>query len=207
MDEEQRMGDVFIVTSVIHAESVFDSNTRVQQTMSTIQSIQETVPNVKIILVEGSLYQWSIPDIDVIYVDVLGVAKSAGEAFLIKAALESPAMINMINQGNVSRIYKLSGRYWLTSDFHLDLHQKSSHILACCFQQPYVHTQTVLYSFPMHMYNFMIHQMDYAIHQVHCRGISIEECILEGVPNDMIMNQQRMGVEGYVSPTGEYFRN
>lgn len=130
-----------IITSVIHptnsplnytaTRSVFDVDSRLKQTIETILSIKNMLPQFKIILADCSAFDWSSANSAEIrkvlgcedkFVDlssnkdvakwVHSPNKSAGEAFILR---EVVSKIDFSND-----IYKISGRYVIDSSFKLE---------------------------------------------------------------------------------------
>jgi len=126
----------FIITSCINAPkmdaiNVFDSDNRFQETLKTIESIKNKVPNSKIILIDNS----SIPlkkdwtetiekEVDIfrtvdhniftLFVNDIG-SKGLGEAYLMHEAL------NIIDECDLlgKRVFKITGRYFLADTFDI----------------------------------------------------------------------------------------
>ncbi len=130
-----------IITSVIHptnsplnytaTRSVFDVDSRLKQTIETILSIKNMLPQFKIILADCSAFDWSSANSFKIrkvlgyedkFVDLSSTQevakwvhspnKSAGEAFILR---EVVSKIDFSND-----IYKISGRYIIDSSFKLE---------------------------------------------------------------------------------------
>lgn len=216
------MSSVYIVTSVIlgASESVFDSNTRAQQTKQTIRSIRHHDPSAAIILCEGSDFNWSTVcdrDQDVTYIvcnpripsidDYIG-HRSIGEAMMIKHALQSKELASLCPD----RIFKISGRYELSQDFDPEIHRNTDKIVVrrCVSYRPgRFSTLTVLYSFPMKYMSYIIERLDFIIDVCkHPEPDSIEHAIF-GSDGDCLDDRflciPVMGATGIIAPSGFYW--
>jgi hypothetical protein len=152
-----------LITSVIKVRqlSVYDEETRFQQTIDSIRSIQKHVPQYYIVLIEGSrdgltserkeqLLQLG-NNIDIIYCDITHLSKQHGEVQLIHGFLESPTFSRLKETYNILTFNKLSGRYYLHDDFtfHYD-----NETCVCAVVYPpksctgYACIQTRFYSIP-----------------------------------------------------------
>lgn len=134
--------NLIIITSVINIpnlpfsytniRSKYTREERFEQTKYTIQTIKEKIPDSEILLVECSV----LNDEEIIYIKnnvnyflniyetefnpqnkVFGKSKSLGENTLIVYAIDYLAT-NCINFDN---LYKMSGRYWLNSNFNYEI--------------------------------------------------------------------------------------
>lgn len=133
----------FIITSATNTKfGIYDADKRIQQTLGTIQSVRQRVPDAKIFLVEmggESIRQDQIdryssavdhvidlsndPSVQELYnsTDNWDVVKNVNEVMCFARVLE-----NLMNSGNLrdySRIFKLSGRYQLNDDFKISMYQ------------------------------------------------------------------------------------
>lgn len=124
---------VFLISSAINistnTQSIYDSNTRFQQTLDTIDSIDKYCPNNNKFIFECSLKELTPEQIQklnekgvsIVYVgknrDIINVSqiglKSVSECIAFHITL------SLLRDNNIQckRIYKLSGRYQLTENF------------------------------------------------------------------------------------------
>lgn len=143
------MKTLFIITSAIHVGQ--DSENRLVQTMHTVESIKSRFKNAEIWLLDGSnselsnsyitllnidkLYQFynddkiieikekaktlKLPVIEKI-IDVyrFNFIKNACESYMLNTIFEK------IDTNKYDRVFKISGRYFLTSGFDINKHQK-----------------------------------------------------------------------------------
>lgn len=151
--------DIVLITSVIHisshpfdysvVRSIFSHEQRFQHTIHTIQTIRQKMPKAYIVLIEGSeqrLSEEQRQQLDIDYLhevshpEIHGTNKSRGECRLLYDYLNSDAFKQM----EAKRIFKISGRYYLTDEFSLENYDPD---LICVRKYPHYHN-TILYSVP-----------------------------------------------------------
>jgi hypothetical protein len=156
----------FIITSVINTistnltygkRSYYSMNERFQQTLHTIHSIKQNVPESTIYLVEGSKitndmefiieslvdYYINVKDITYIKNGIESKLKGYGEAVQIEY------LISNYNFKEYDYVFKISGRYYLNNNFNLEYLLNFNSILFCKGKSknpPIV--STVLYMIP-----------------------------------------------------------
>tara|TARA_B110000503_G_C7083719_1_gene386299 strand:+ start:130 stop:747 length:618 start_codon:yes stop_codon:yes gene_type:complete len=116
-----------IPLSYSNTRSVFSRYERFLQTKKTIESIKNNLPNDKIIIVECSelnqeetdylndtcdyiLNLWEKKEL---HDSIFGISKSLGEGTMTMEAL------NYIKDLEYNYLYKISGRYWLNTNFEI----------------------------------------------------------------------------------------
>lgn len=117
---------VVLITSMLRPvrdHTVFSTNQRKEQTLNTIKTAREKIPECYIIMIEGG-YMDEAEEIlfeelvDYLYrTDVSTFSKSPGEGTLLYRYLTSDHFKSL---DNVETVSKLSGRYYLNDDFHWD---------------------------------------------------------------------------------------
>lgn len=133
------MKSAFVVTSAIRSElGVFGYAQRLNQTLATLVSIRQRVPDARIALLEMSieplddetsdqlcgLVDWYVtlshPLLDSIRPAVLGLhhVKHVTELTCLREFLAHAERTRLL--AGIDRVFKLSGRYWLTDDFSLE---------------------------------------------------------------------------------------
>ena len=107
--------NIVIITScmISNENSGFSKEERFNQTLQTIKSVKEKIPNNFIILLEGSNFKYNYGIDYYFYYDVSKFKKSQGEAILIYNCLNS----NFFKQLNINTVSKISGRYFLNDNF------------------------------------------------------------------------------------------
>ena len=133
----------FLVTSGIHGPyGVFTVQERIEQTIKTATSIRERIPDSTILLLEGGNSSLSSNDTDNLlkYYDrildytndpVIQFAHNThrDEVISLKGPCEAKLLSNATAELSVNptdRIFKISGRYFLTDEFDLAKHTEQS---------------------------------------------------------------------------------
>ena len=107
----------------VRDHTVFSTNQRKDQTLHTIATVREKIPNSYIVMIEGGHMDQSEETtfkglVDYLFrTDVMQYPKSPGEATLLHRYLTSDHFKSLKDVESVS---KLSGRYYLNDDFHWD---------------------------------------------------------------------------------------
>lgn len=128
----------FIVLSTINTTfGAFTPEERFNQTLRTLESIKEKIPNVKIVFIDNSTeplkpeWKWAIAkEVNVFhqfkhnictrYFNNIG-AKGTGEICLMEKAMELIREHKLIGK----RIFKISGRYFLRDSFDINEYDKA----------------------------------------------------------------------------------
>jgi len=122
----------FIVSSTINTEhGEFDNETRFNQTIETLNSIKDKVPNSKILFIDNSSEPLSLEQIETVKakVDIFEIvkhnlvtemfnkkcSKGGGEIYMMYEAMKLLRQYDMIGK----RVFKLAGRYKLEKDFDI----------------------------------------------------------------------------------------
>jgi hypothetical protein len=137
------MNHLFLVTSALNTSfGLYDADQRLLQTLTTIESIRERVPNAKIAIFESSGNPISSEVLDTLTNNSDWVANMSQDPTInyihgatdnwdiVKNACEMMAFkagINMLETQNafdgIDRVHKLSGRYILNDDFDLSIYE------------------------------------------------------------------------------------
>lgn len=113
--------------------TIFSTQERIKQTLKTIETIREKIPEDYIVMIEGGDMEDSEKEQFIKLVDhlfmtnVMYLTKSPGEATLLHTYLTSEHFRSL---ENVETVSKLSGRYYLNDDFHWDKLQMDKFIIA-----------------------------------------------------------------------------
>jgi hypothetical protein len=175
--------------------------------MRTIQSIEAHDHGAYIVICEGSSYIWNIdlPNVQVMYFYVGGFCKSVGECKLVAHVLK------FYNLKNISRIFKLSGRYILNASFHIDLHSTAKNKIVAKIYPSTTRTQnimvTVLYSFDTTLKTYMIEALEKAEQLILHNGLDIEHALCTILNESYIYRTQLLGVQGLIGPNGAYWES
>lgn len=204
------MHNLVLITSVINnfLHSVYTPEQRLEQTLNSISSIRNKVPNSYIVFLEGSVLnepqQTLLNDkIDEFYhINVFGLHKSLGELTLLKTYFDS---LNFkLNKSKIYSLSKLSGRYYLNENFkflenNLCMVKKTDK--SWLGKGVY---DTRFYKIPVSLVDNYIAQLNLLyknINNVH----DIEHGFFEYqlIPSDKINKLDKLGVSGNYAPTGE----
>jgi hypothetical protein len=209
---------LFVVTSIIFIDrnkTVFSPQERYTQTLETIKSIREKVPNSLIIIVESSPSnspEITFPNVDVYKVSnpdyILQLPQSSGEAAMLLDFFESEKFKKIISENKIDYIHKLSGRYTLSGMFSLlNLHEDKP-----TFVKMYTgyadskdggECNTTLYNFPLKCLEFIKDRLRYTF---ECCKITsyMENIIMKDISDEYGNYINVIGVNGYVSRSGSY---
>jgi hypothetical protein len=160
------MNICFLITSVIQTlstpliygpRSYYTSYSRYKQTLQTIDTIRNYVPNAYIYLVEGSKLDKQLEEVletkvnryvnlselDYVEKSIDSILKGYGEA------VQTHYMLSYIIGNECEYVFKISGRYYLNENFYLKRLLRPNKVAFCkgkSTNPPIV--STVLYSFP-----------------------------------------------------------
>lgn len=207
---------IFIVTSTIHpisaplsytgTRSVFTAHERLIQTIATIDSVREKVPDAAIAFVENSPLSESEKNL----VENAGARlisycedketvkwrdspfKGAGELYMLMQTLK------WLKNCGYRRMFKLSGRYCLDGNFEQSLFPMDKF----GFYSDGASFSTRLYSVPKSLESLYGRQMKKAFANA-LKGYSIESYIMKGVPRDKIDLLPFLGITGQLAVTGD----
>jgi hypothetical protein len=207
---------IFLITSTIRTSenplsyartrSVFSAEQRLEQTLRSIESVRAKVPEALIVLLENSALSareasvlreaadWFVSFAqDARAVEVRdGPFKGAGELCMLLWIQD------IVRHFDYEKIFKLSGRYWLTDRFCLQDFP--------CDKFGFLMRDgafsTRLYSVPKSLEAAYRQQLEKTFVAAQ-KGATIEALIMHGVPQDKIHLLEHLGVCGYIGPTGE----
>ena len=217
--------DCFIITSVINTNnsigwsytpnrSTYTPNERFRDTLKSIQTIREKVPNSKIVLLEGRPIDLEmereiirLTDVYINFKDdpwvleaIDSTKKGLGEVRKLIKGIEELQKRGALK--DVKRVFKLSGRYWLNNEFNLD-----NYSLEQMTFKNYEHmVSTVIYSVPMcKLDNYIILLNKCNIERDLC-DIGIE-VLFKRILQGAYVYIETLGVEGFVAITqNEFYR-
>jgi hypothetical protein len=244
---------LFIITSAIIPFKVGSANTtveRFEQTLQTISSIREKIPNSSILLVETSQFKLSDEYLDElksrvnIFIDCYSdsilqstysnLEQNPKTIDFGKSLLETRGMIlafekiikNNLHQ-KYNRIFKLTGRYYLNSDFEISDYCSKCLIgkyvfNVCDFSKDsddYFHKlmningqlTTGLWSFcnsliveTLNLYYKSFEYIDWILSTNNC--LDIERCLYKFIDRSKVINLKTLGVTQIHGPTGKYYQ-
>jgi hypothetical protein len=201
---------VFVITSTVYTElGLIPPDSRLQQTVETINSIRQHVANAQIIMVENSSISSDIQDYFRSQVDHyvytgsrticqtfnrLGI-KGAGESYMLLVALDLIKTENIM----ADRIFKISGRYRLTDKFNIavydDCHGKF------CFRTrgaDFLHTR--LWSACGSILDDMMDLVQRSMKTHLFANVTIESAIYQNMNFQQLTEFDQLHCEGYIAP-------
>jgi len=218
------MSTLFIVTSAINSfRSVIQLEKRYEQTLETINSIRNKVPDSIIVLAESSPDPVPQEMLDFLVTKVDYLLKNSNNPDIIqlgKCGQQSPAeayslymtldFIENLNLPNVQRVFKVTGRGQLTDDFNIEDYNEPS--LAGC----YVFKRRVdsWMSKDLQLVDTRIFSLCYTLVPEttqmmrkmvnHCLGTGrdLEHCTFELMDKSKLKERDVMGFKCQISSTG-----
>lgn len=216
--------DVFLITSVINAgkkpwsytnaRSIYTTQERFEQTIKSIQSIRNLNDNSIIVLSECSNIDETITNtlkkLTDVYINSYdnNIIKNICTNSSLKGygeAMQSIIAIKKIREMNIKfkRIFKLSGRYWLTQSFNKKNFSLTEYSFNKILNNSNCHP-TVLYSIP---YCSIQHYEDILIKSIniykHGNPIGYEEILPPLCQPKTIIDG--VGVAGFVAVNGQFY--
>jgi hypothetical protein len=213
--------NIIIITSVInitntelsyyHKRSVFSINERYEQTLITIKSIKDKIPNIELLFCECSDlinykniednikksvdYYFNFYDDELIRNNVNSKFKGYGEASILINGIEK--LLNLKN--NYKNIFKLSGRYYLNDNFNFEDFNNNKNIFTN-WDDLYISYNTIFYKINGSNIIFFKNALINSLEDLKNNN-SIEMCIYKNFDiNINIINQ--VNVSGYLSTEG-----
>ena len=226
-----------MVTSAINTKfGVYNSDTRLEQTLDTIASIRRYVPTARIILVEcGAIPLTEVQetvlrsqvdeiisynddeDVKAIFVsDNWEVVKNTTEVMCFRRALQHCLDYNLFD--GIDRVFKMSGRYRLNDNFDpaqyimaphsiVTTHRHTSQFPPEVTRVPYQYMSR-LWSWPAAITQRIIDEvydagLDYMAERLGQGGYcDIEHMLYKFLPADLILEVNKVGLEGNIGPNG-----
>ena len=215
------MSNLFIVTSAINSfRSVIPIETRFQQTLETLESIRNKVPDSIIALAESSpdpvsdtLLQELSKKVDYLLTnsnvpDIIQLGKqglqSPAEAYSLFVTLD---IIENMNLPDVTRVFKLTGRGTLTDDFHLEDHNLPGKYLFkrrvdSWMSKDIQLVDTRIFSFCQSLIPETKEMMKAIINHSLQTGRDLEHCVFELLDKEKLEERDVMGFKCQISSTG-----
>lgn len=216
------MRNLFIVTSAINSwRSIIPMEKRYEQTLETIESIKNKVPDSIIVLAESSpdpvpdhmleilskkvdylLINSNIPDI--IQLGKQGL-QSPAEAYSLFVTLDA---IERLNLPDVRRIFKLTGRGILTDDFQIEDHKSAGKYLFKARVDSWMSkdiqlVDTRIFSFCYSLLPETKEMMKNIINLSLQTGRDLEHCIFQLLDKEKLEELDVMGFKCQISSTGK----
>ena len=222
------MNNLVLITSVIctpnnplsytNIRSVYTHDERFEQTKKTIETVKQKIPNVKILMVECSNLKeeqekYLLNNVDY-FINLIKQEKSRNNIFSKSKSLGEGTMtieaINYIIKNNIlfDNFFKITGRYWLSDNFNY-LNFNNSNIIVHNIHNDINNICTSLYKLNklniIDLYHFLISNMELMF---KCIGYEVLFAIFLKLPkNNMIIHVNKIGVNGYISVSGDFIDN
>lgn len=207
----------FIITSVISPSerplsysairSTFSSEERFQQTINTVLSIREYIPNSKIILIEGG---YSIPKLNRLK-EIVDKYIFLGRSKLIRIAVDSrykglgEATILLVSRifwrNNFDLYFKISGRYTINASFDISKWNSKDKIMGKVLYDG-VELSTRLVGIPKKRLNGFFFVLIISIYKLLKNG-NLEGLLTKYIGVKNIEHINTLGVSGYIAPNGK----
>lgn len=215
------MSNLFIVTSALNSfRSVIPLEIRYEQTLETLESIRNKVPDSIIVLAESS--PDPVPDhmLQVLSgkVDYLLINSNVPDIMQLgKQGLQSPAeayslfvtldIIEKLNLSGVERVFKLTGRGVLTDDFHIEDHKSSGKYLFKNRVESWMSkdiqlVDTRIFSFCQSLVPETKEMMKSIVNLSLQTGRDLEHCVFELLDKEKLEERSVMGFKCQISSTG-----
>lgn len=219
------MNNLILITSIIKTpeiplsyapRSVFNHEQRFLHTQKTIESVKKRIPNSKIFLVECSDlsceeneyfaqncdYVLNLYNHENVRNNIHSQSKSLCEGTMTFCALEF-----IINKNiQFDNLIKISGRYWLSERFNYDLFN-NNHLVIKFIDNDINNVFTALYKLPKiyieNLKNFLLISFPKMYNFIGYENLFGE--FIKNVSDCKIINLNPIGLDGYVSVSGEYY--
>jgi len=226
-----------MVTSAINTKfGVYDTDTRLKQTLETIVSIKKYAPNSRIILVECGAIPLTATqetvleaevdeiisynddeDVKAIFVsDNWDVVKNTTEVMCFKRALEHCLEYKLFD--GIERVFKMSGRYRLNGNFDPAQYVMApeSIITTRKHASQFPHQVTLVeYQYMSRLWSWPANITQRIIDEVYNAGLEymaerltqggycdIEHMLYKFLPANLILEINKVGLEGNIGPNG-----
>ena len=198
----------------INTRSVFSIQERFQQSMNTIKSVRQYIPNCFIVFSECSEIEKSMMDEIASQVDLFINSKDIP---VVRSLVDSPykglgeitqliytfnSVEQQIGFTAFSNIFKISGRYSLNENFDFNKRYDNGKSIMKRINSTSIYT--VLYKIARGDFQYFFQALQ-KIKTLLCTGNSIEAVFLRAFPEENLIDVDILGVEGYVSVDGAFW--
>ena len=218
------MTNLVVITSVIKTpniplsygvRSIYTSEQRFEQTIKTINSVKEKIPNSKIFIVECSElneeqndflikncdFFLNLYDNDEIRKNIYGISKSLGEGTMTYFA------IDCINNNNINydNLIKISGRYWLSETFDYN-NFNNNDVVMKYIDSNINNAFTALYKLPKNcVEKFKLFLQNSYSKMVNCVGYEVLFAEFLATLSENKINVNPIGLQGFVSVSTDFY--
>jgi hypothetical protein len=200
--------NIVIVGSSLSSKSMFTTEERYKQTLYTLKSIREKIPNPTIVFLEISpIPEEMISELSkrcdyFIYCANDPIIQSKNHKASVswgETALIYEAITHLSQEGDIKRIYKAGGRYYLTDRACLNSLDYSKFNFTEFFQRQQIF-YTTFYTFPANDIPYLIELLKKCWEEMRVTGwLSIEMCYAKYIPKEKVNILSHQGYEGYGS--------
>ena len=222
---------IFLITSALRTAdhlTKYNKEERYNQTIKTIESIKKYGPsNSTMYLIEGSAEN---PDEDKLkniesmgvhifkayeHPDVRNYAMQGAKIFIENLCLYRFFEWFMKNPVKAKRIYKISGRYELNENFKPGFEYKDSFVFLKSFDS-WMPIQNQEFADAKKFYETRLYHMDYSLLNTYVDNlvcmidaslkynINVEHSMYKCLNGQNVIELDKIGISGFVSPSGEY---
>jgi hypothetical protein len=233
-----------LVTSAANAKfSVYSPEERVEQTIKTIESVRQYIPDAFICMTDCSIPGVSdeiksqlVSQVDR-FIDlskdptVNWIANNITHQDTVKNLTELVVVGKFFKLAeekkwfdDYDRVFKVSGRYWLTDKFDIARYEQKDaigkYVVSKKMLSQFPHSVTLqslqymlrVYSFDAKLLTDFVARLDvmtkHMQDRVNAGGyIDIEHLFCKFLPKDLTLEIARTGVAGYVAPNGTFIEN
>jgi len=214
----------FVITSILKPRiGIYDPETRYQQTLKTIKSIKDKVPDALILLVDSSPEPLDDEWINTLRSEVSYFVslmthqhasdlanrgmKSAGECYSMVVALD---VIRNLALTNINRVFKITGRAKLTDNFHIEDYDNPGMKGSYVFKTPVVSwmsqhlklVDTRLWSFDHSMLDEAEQLVRYAYEETMQGRFDLEHAYYKLLPKDRLFEMPVIGLTCQLASCG-----
>jgi len=196
--------------SYYHTRSIFTLEERFKQTMKTINSLKKYIPNLEILFCECSdidisiqnsikeevNYFYNFYDIDNIREKVNSKYKGIGEAYILMEG------INKMESRNYKNIFKISGRYYLNTNFNYNQFNNNYNIFTN-WDDSNKSLCTIFYKININYLDIFYNNLFNSLNKLQ-EGYSIEIVIYNFFSKYIIIND-KLNISGFLSTEGYLF--
>lgn len=222
---------VFLITSALKTTSTlskYSTEDRFKQTIETIESIKKYGPtNSKLYLIDGSTEDPDDEQFQTIqnmgieifkayeYPNVRTYAQRGYKIFIENLCLIYFCSWFKQNPVSAKRLYKISGRYTLTENFKLGYEHENAFVFLKSMeswmpvdQQNQADAkrffETRLYHMDFSLFDTYAYELNNMVELSAKYGINVEHSIYKCLSKYNIVELEKIGVRGFISPSGEY---
>jgi hypothetical protein len=235
----------FIVTSAVNSKfGVFNPEQRLTQTIETISSIKKQIPDAKIVIMEccgnpilpaHAQQLKAVSDLfldysdrsevqDIYQSDNWDIVKNGTEIMCFGWALRELKDSKFIDQHNIDRIHKMSGRYVLNDQFNPKLYESDTAedriVIGPKFKSQFaVEMTTQPWQYMARLWSWPSARLDEVIEvyedsfiffsqRLAAGGyIDIEHVLAKFLDPQHVLEVTELGVEGQIAPNGAEIKN